>query len=173
MEIIRNELSEIKESGFYHFHAGNKNIDQLCSLFRRWYQKKVKRGNKFIVFYDYVKLTGESLKQNWGEHQAIGEKIDKLKKLGEELDCPIFTAMQMNRSGENQNRSKGQFADDSSAIALSDRLQWFASFVAIFCPKTSLLYTSDASDETLSLPLGSSRNNKKKTHRPDRTPPTY
>tara|TARA_R110002110_G_scaffold237838_2_gene453616 strand:+ start:398 stop:1873 length:1476 start_codon:yes stop_codon:yes gene_type:complete len=136
VEKIRNGLSKIKESGFYHIHAGNKNIDQLCSLVRRWYYKEVKRGNKCVVFYDYVKLTGESLKQNWGEHQAIGEKIDKLKKLAEELDCPIFTAMQMNRSGENQNRSTGQFSDDSSAIALSDRLQWFASFVAIFRRKT-------------------------------------
>ena len=37
--------------------------------------------------------------------------------------------MQLNRSGENAT-------DDSSAIALSDRLQWFATFVAIFRRKT-------------------------------------
>jgi replicative DNA helicase len=136
VEKIRNGLSSIKESGFYHIHVGNKNIDQLCSLVRRWYYKNVKRGNRCCIFYDYVKLTGENVGQNWAEHQAIGEKIDKLKKLSEELDCPIFTAMQMNRSGENQNRNSNQFSDDSSAIALSDRLQWFASFVAIFRRKT-------------------------------------
>ena len=37
--------------------------------------------------------------------------------------------MQLNRSGESAT-------DDSSAIALSDRLQWFATFVAIFRRKT-------------------------------------
>jgi replicative DNA helicase len=133
---IRNGLSSIRDSGYFHIHVGNKNIDQLCSLIRRWYFKNVKRGNKCAIFYDYVKLTGESVGQNWAEHQAIGDKIDKLKKLSEELECPIFTAMQMNRTGEGHNRSSGQMTDDSSAIALSDRLQWFASFVAIFRRKT-------------------------------------
>ena len=41
--------------------------------------KHVGRGNKCIIAYDYVKLTGEKVSQNWAEHQAIGEKIDKLK----------------------------------------------------------------------------------------------
>jgi hypothetical protein len=44
--------------------------------------------------------------------------------------------MQLNRTGENFNRNSSAVIDDSSAIALSDRLQWFASFVAIFRRKT-------------------------------------
>lgn len=43
----------------------------------------------------------------------------------------------MNRSGESFNRSSSNLVDDSSAISLSDRLQWFASFVAIFRRKTT------------------------------------
>ena len=74
--------------------------------------------------------------QNWAEHQAIGQKIDKLKRISEEIQCPIVTAMQLNRTGENFNRSSNNVVDDSSVIALSDRLQWFASFVAIFRRKT-------------------------------------
>ncbi len=66
----------------------------------------------------------------------IGEKIDKLKKLSEEINAPLITAMQMNRSGENFNRNSSGLVDDSSAISLSDRLQWFASFVAIIRRKT-------------------------------------
>jgi hypothetical protein len=42
----------------------------------------------------------------------------------------------MNRSGENFNRRGGAVVDDSSAIAQSDRLQWFSSFVGIFRRKT-------------------------------------
>ena len=74
--------------------------------------------------------------KNWAEHQAIGEKIDKLKRVSEEINAPLITAMQMNRSGESFNRNSGTLVDDSSAISLSDRLQWFATFVAIFRRKT-------------------------------------
>ena len=77
-----------------------------------------------------LQLTGEKLSGNWAEYQAIGDKVDKLKKLAEELECPIITAVQANRSGERG--SGGRAVDDSSAIAQSDRLQWFASFVGIF-----------------------------------------
>ena len=75
--------------------------------------------------------------KNWAEHQAIGEKIDKLKRIAEEIDAPLVTAMQMNRSGESFNRNSSSLVDDSSAISLSDRLQWFATFVAIFRRKTT------------------------------------
>lgn len=132
----RAAFAQLKRSGVYHIHIGNKNIEQICSLVRRWFFKHVGRGNRCLICYDYVKLTGESVGQNWAEYQAIGEKIDKLKKLSEELDSPIFTAMQMNRSGESHNKRASDISDDASAIALSDRLQWFASFVAIFRRKT-------------------------------------
>ena len=45
--------------------------------------------------------------------------------------------MQMNRAGESHNRNSRNLVDDSSAISLSDRLQWFASFVGIFRRKTN------------------------------------
>ena len=87
------------------------------------------RGEPCLIVYDYVKLTGERVGNNWAEYQAIGDKVDKLKKIAEEINAPLLTAMQLNRSGESAT-------DDSSAIALSDRMQWFASFVAIFRRKT-------------------------------------
>jgi hypothetical protein len=96
----------------------------------------VGREKQCLICYDYVKLTGEKMGQNWAEHQAIGDKIDKLKRVSEETKSPIFTAVQLNRTGENQGRRGTDVTDDSSAIALSDRLQWFASFVAIFRRKT-------------------------------------
>ena len=134
---VRNKISTInREAKCYHAFIGNKNVDQVCSLVKRWYLSVVGRGNPCIISYDYIKLTGEKVAQNWAEHQAIGDKIDKLKKLSEEINAPIVTAMQMNRSGENHNRRGGDITDDSSAISLSDRLQWFASFVAIFRRKT-------------------------------------
>jgi|TARA_R110000751_G_scaffold23569_7_gene65106 replicative DNA helicase len=134
---VRSGLSKVKPTlKCYHAFVGNKSIDQICSMVRRWYLSSVGRGNKCIITYDYIKLTGEKVGQNWAEHQAIGDKIDKLKKLAEEIKAPLITAMQLNRSGENFNRRGTDITDDSSAISLSDRLQWFASFVAIFRRKT-------------------------------------
>jgi replicative DNA helicase len=136
-EQVRAAEERIKENkDYYHLHVGNLNIDQLCSKARRWYYNEVGRGNKCMFAYDYVKLTGEKVGQNWAEYQAIGDKIQRLKELAVELNAPLLTAMQLNRSGENRNRNSASLVDDSTAISLSDRLQWFAAFVAIFRRKT-------------------------------------
>lgn len=140
---VRAAWSKIKKQEYYHKHVANKNIDQICSLIRRWNLSKVGRGNQCLICYDYVKLTGEKMNQNWAEHQAIGQKIDKLKRISEEISAPVFTAMQLNRTGESFGRRGADVTDDSSAIALSDRLQWFASFVAIFRRKTQDEMASD------------------------------
>lgn len=133
---VRAAWEKVKKYEYFHYHVGSKNIDQICSIIRRWYLSKVGRGNQAMIAYDYIKLTGEKVGQNWAEHQAIGDKIDKLKRISEEINCPIITAMQLNRTGENFNRNSNNVVDDSSVISLSDRLQWFASFVAIFRRKT-------------------------------------
>ena len=119
---------------YYHYHVRNKTVDEVCSIIRRWHMQHVGRGNPCVIAYDYVKLTGEKVDRNWAEHQAIGEKIDKLKRISEELSAPIITAMQLNRTGERGRANS--VVDDASAISLSDRLQWFASFVAIFRRKS-------------------------------------
>lgn len=134
---VRNQLKNLKNHGkFYHYHVGNRNVDEVCSIIRRWYLSVVGRGNKCIVVYDYLKLTGEKMSQNWAEHQVLGEKVDKFKRISEELDFPLITAIQLNRSGENTGRQSSDFSDDGSAIAQTDRLQWFATYLAIFRRRT-------------------------------------
>lgn len=136
--LVRQALSNSKSlKGLYHHQfVGNKDVNGIISLAKRWYYKEVGRGNDALITYDYIKLTNDKIGNNWAEHQAMGDKIDRLKNLGKNLDIPVFVAMQMNRSADNFNKKTGDFADDSSAIALTDRLQWFASFVGIFRKKT-------------------------------------
>jgi len=119
---------KILEDKVDHLQVSGKPIEQVVSIVKRWYYTKVGRGNPCVIIYDYIKLTGESEK-NKQEYQLIGEKVNALKELSLELDVPILTACQLNRSAENG-------VDDSSAISQSDRLQWFASYVAIFRRKT-------------------------------------
>ena len=134
---VKNAIKEIelKKYVFRHLHVRNLPIEQVESTIRRWYFTKVGEGKPAVIGYDYLKLT-EKLDKNWAEYQAIGEKVDRLKRLSEELGVPIFTAMQLNRMGENQNRLSKNVVDDSSVFALSDRLQWFGTWVAIFRRKT-------------------------------------
>ena len=133
---VREWFNNLKKHKYYHYHVRNKTVDEVCSMIRRWHMQHVGRDGKCVIAYDYVKLTGERVDKNWAEHQAIGEKIDKLKRVAEEIKAPLVTAMQMNRSGEMHNRNSSSLVDDSSAISLSDRLQWLATFVAIFRRKT-------------------------------------
>jgi replicative DNA helicase len=111
-----------------HLQVSGKPISEIESIIQRWYLGQVGRGNPAIVVYDYIKLTGESDKSKQ-EYQLIGDKVDRLKELAVRLNLPILTACQLNRSAENGT-------DDSSAIAQSDRLQWFAAYVGIFRRKT-------------------------------------
>lgn len=111
-----------------HIHVPGVPVENIISMVKRWYYGKVKnKGKRCIVVYDYIKLTGEENNKYRQEYQLIGDKINALKELCSQLDIPLLTACQLNRTGEEK--------DDSTAIAMSDRLSWFASFVAIFRKK--------------------------------------
>lgn len=122
---------------FHHQHVQGKPIEVLLSIIRRWYYSEVGFGGKCIIAYDYIKLTGENVTKNFAEYQVIGEKVNKLKELATELNAPLFTAMQMNRTGESQNKMSGSLIEDSSVISLTDRLQWFANLVLGFRRKVN------------------------------------
>ncbi len=111
-----------------HMTVAGRKVEEITSLIQRWYLGEVGRGNPAIVIYDYIKLTGEQ-DGNKQEYQLIGDKVDRLKQCFLRLNIPLLTACQLNRTAEGGN-------DDSSAIAQSDRLQWFASQVGIFRRKT-------------------------------------
>ena len=120
-----------------HYHVADKSLDAVISIIRRWHAANVKKGEKCIIVYDYLKLTiGEDVSANWAEYQVMGQKINRLKRLAEELDAVILTAIQLNRGGENHNRRGTDVVDDASVISISDRLQWLGAFVAIFRRKT-------------------------------------
>ena len=135
---VRSVLPTIKNYQQFHHEIGNRSIDEVTSFCRRWFYKNVGRGGKCLIIYDYFKLLGnEKINNNLAEHQIIGAAIDKMKKLSEELACPIFAAMQTNRSGNSFNKKSKDIADDSTAVALSDRLLWFTSYLGILRGKTA------------------------------------
>lgn len=133
-----DKITEYKNKKYVtHYHVGDKSLDAVISIIRRWHAANIKPGQKAIIVYDYLKLTeGENVTENWAEYQLLGQKINRLKRLAEELDAVILTAIQLNRSGENHNRRGNTVVDDSSAFAGTDRLQHLAAFTGIFRCKT-------------------------------------
>lgn len=131
VEKVRTALRLIRSNEFSlkHVNVAGKPIEEVLSIIRRWYYTEVGRGGVGVACYDYIKLTGEKVAKEWQEYQVIGDKINRLKEITIELNIPLITACQLNRSAESGT-------DDSSAIAMSDRLQWFASFVGIFRRKS-------------------------------------
>lgn len=125
-----------------HIYVANKDIDQILSIIRRWYYSRVGKGNKCLISYDYIKLTGEKIGIGNSEHQVIGNKVDALKNIAKELNIPILTSMQLNRMAENSH-SKGGDEVDSGMISLSDRLSWFASYIGAFVKKSPESLTRD------------------------------
>ena len=137
VEKVRNKLKDLKNQyRVYHYYVGNKSIDHVMAIIRRWYYKVVGRDKPCLVVDVYLKLPGEKIDKYWEEHQAFGEKVDKLKRCAVDLNIPIFTAVQLNRSGESGGKQGSTPTDDGSAIAISDRLSWFGTYLAIFRRKT-------------------------------------
>lgn len=130
-----------------HIYVAGKPIEEVVSIIRRWHMKKIRskaaaeesrrtgKEIKGIFCYDYLKMTGEKVNDANKEHQVMGMKVDRLKQTASELKMPGLTAGQLNRSGENR-KDASKITDDGAAIAMSDRLAWFCSLVAIFRKKT-------------------------------------
>ncbi len=134
---VRKTIPKLKSeyNKVYHMSVGNMSIEKIASLCRRWYCKIVGRGNKCLICYDYIKMV-DAEGGNRKEYQEMGDKVDFVKKLAEELDCPIITAVQSNRDGVTGARDASEIVDDERSIGMSDRVTWYASGVWILRRRT-------------------------------------
>jgi replicative DNA helicase len=117
----------------HHYHVGEKNIDEICSIARKWKLSEVGRDKPCIIAFDFLEIGSDKTSNNWAEWQIMGEKVKKLKRLAVELKVPVVIAMQSNRGGEG--RKLGDDID-SRVIASSDRVQWFSDFTFFLAQKT-------------------------------------
>ena len=127
---IRGILKDVSEYNIIHRFVGNKKLDEIKSICRRWKLKHVGRDGNCMIIFDYIKAI-DKLTGNQQEYQMMGDKVDALKKLAEELDCPIVTAVQNNRSGITTSRAVSDIIDDESSVGISDRITWYATTVHI------------------------------------------
>jgi replicative DNA helicase len=118
-----------------HIYIGNRNVEEVCSIIRRWYKKNISidPSLKGIIVYDYIKLATELMSNDYGkmkDYQMAGHKCDSLKKLASELKCPILTSVQTNR--QNASKKMADRIDDANAIGLSDQIVQYCSNMYLF-----------------------------------------
>lgn len=101
----------------YHVPCGDMDIERLKATIKRFHAKVVK-DKDFLIVYDYLKLTGETLSEHNKEYQVLGDKSNALKKLSESLPrTSVLTAVQLNEQG---------------GVASASRMKWFASLIIYF-----------------------------------------
>lgn len=115
----------------HHIYCGAQSIDQIISTIRRFHNKHVNfdKRKKFLICYDYLKLSYSDAAdlQKTKDYLLVGQKIDKLKDVISELDCPLYIAAQANRKGEGKYDSGKQ--SDGNIVGLSDEISKLSSGV--------------------------------------------
>lgn len=130
---VRSVWPLIKGYQFYYQNVGGMPVDTMIQMVKHFYYGHVKRGNKMILSFDYIKTTSENV-GNKTEWQVVGEMVDKFKKLIQrDITCEgdpmisMMTSVQSNRSGITNNRHSDNIVEDDSIVSLSDRITQFSS----------------------------------------------
>ncbi len=138
---IRKVLPKLNSIPFYHIHVGNKDMNEVCSIMRKFKYGKIGRHNKSVLCYDYFKLT-DDLRGGMTETQNIGLKVNLFKELLEQLNIKNaetvgLAAMQQNRTGEAMNKKSADIIEDSSTISSSDKFLWACNELMLFRAKST------------------------------------
>lgn len=147
---VRMSKAKISGMPLYHKEVGGMEYSEIINLCRRWITKEIGFDNKghanpCLIVYDYLKLTGmSSLGSNIPEHIALGFMLTELHNFAVKYNIPIFSLVQLNRDGIEE--------EDSAVIAGSDRILWLCSSFSILKNKT---------ENDISLGCGYEHGNKK------------
>lgn len=137
VKIIREEIwPRVKKIKFFYEQVGNKNSLEICNSIKRISYNKIGRGNPFLTHFDYIKGLSET-NQYTPEWKLVGQFIGDLKSLIQnELNIPLWTSLQLNRSGTTNNKTSDQLDDSENSFGISDRIIQQASHAFILRNKT-------------------------------------
>lgn len=125
VEAAADFLEPFKER-VHHIYCGGMEMDEMCSVARRWAYKQLREGKRGLIVYDYLKLNSQADFQNDQSLSIrIGGKMDTLKRLSKELHVPVMAFAQTNR--ENVDSKGGARQQNSAVVGGSDMLAQFAS----------------------------------------------
>lgn len=139
---VRELWKKIKDWKFFYYNVGGIGYDEMINIARRWYYSEVKRGNRMIWSFDYIKLIslGGASDRFWAE---IGIMMDKMKTfISKEIlfdnapQIALLTSVQANRQGISQNRNSADVDDSEGVIGLSDMIGQISTHLFILRKKT-------------------------------------
>jgi replicative DNA helicase len=136
----------LENRNFYFKQVSSMGIDSLVNFVRRWYFKNVGRGGNALIIYDYLKVLSNDGEKGQPEWAVALQKMQRLKDLAVEIDAPIFTALQVNRSGTTTNKSSSEVVDDETVLSISGRIDWLVNFAGILRRKTPDEIQDDGQD---------------------------
>jgi replicative DNA helicase len=119
---------------FYYENISGKHYLDWISIMRRWLLRKVGfnaegKANPCVIVLDYIKLMNlDHIKNNFAEHQYLGQTITDLHNFAVQYNLPILAGAQLNRDGISR--------EDQGVIAGSDKLIGLCASFAIWKNKT-------------------------------------
>ncbi len=124
---LQDGIEEFENGKFFHVTMRDFTMEKIIASVRKFVHEKVGfeddgKVKDCLVLFDYIKMPQtDSKSKELKEYKVLGQIADGLKQLAGNLDIPILTACQTNRSGE---------------VANSYELTWFCDTFAELTKKT-------------------------------------
>lgn len=131
---IEKALEELEKMDFYHVNVAGLSFEEHIGIITRWIRQHVKQKpdgtrEKFVVVYDYLKMTSsEGITNNIAEHQALGFMITTLHNLSVRYTFPMIALTQLNRDGIDK--------ESTAVVAGSDRILCLCTSFALLKNKS-------------------------------------
>lgn len=107
---VKEAYKQVKEGKFYHTTIRGFTVEKIIGAIRRFVGQEV--GTRFdgksrecLIIFDYIKMPsgGQSVSKDQKEYKILGQIADSLKQIAGDMEIPILTACQTNRSGDVAN----------------------------------------------------------------------
>ncbi len=113
-----------------HKYVGGMEFDDQLSIARRWVKKKMKKGKRCLVVYDYTKINSSAeFTSNTSRDILLGMKVDGLKHFSNTMQVPVWNMVQAGR--ENEDTKSGAKISNGSVVAGSDMISQFSSLILL------------------------------------------
>lgn len=133
-QLNKNKVREagkiLKDLPYHYINISGQEFDETLGDMRRWIMSKVGldgsgRAKPCVIILDYLKMmSAASMSKNMAEYIALGFQMISFVNFMIKYHIPGVTFLQLNRDGIN--------SEETSAIAGSDRLNWFCSNLSYF-----------------------------------------
>lgn len=133
---VKAAKKRVKDQKFFYYNVAGRNVEEMLSILRRFYLSRVGRKNKAIFCFDYIKSTSEASSLAKAEWESIGRMVTKFKDfISGEIQLPMLTAVQSNRTGIVTSKESKFIVDDESIFSGGDRTVFFSSLAFILRKK--------------------------------------